>query len=173
MLRCNVRVGGKAGRAAAACIAALALAWTAGCGDSDDNSAKDDAVAHVHSAAVTLGADLQGIPDQFHRIAHIRQTIDPIRFYEDNSGYFYVYDFNCVNVAHATQKNLVGQSLVNFTDSHGKFVIRELAAAARNGGGFVEYYWVKPGVQGEKLKIGYVEQIPGTDYFIGSGVYVE
>jgi signal transduction histidine kinase len=53
-------------------------------------------------------------------------------------------------------------------------VIRLLSDAARNGGGFVEYYWVNPAATagGEQKKIGYVEPIPGTNYFIGTGVYI-
>ncbi|MFA7711690.1 MAG: cache domain-containing protein, partial [Candidatus Neomarinimicrobiota bacterium] len=50
---------------------------------------------------------------------------------------------------------------------------RELSAAAATGGGFVEFYWVKPGATGEKRKLGYVEPIKNTDYFIGTGVYME
>ena len=36
-------------------------------------------------------------------------------------------------------------------------MIRELLAAANAGGGFVEYYWIKPGEQGGRAKLGYVE----------------
>jgi methyl-accepting chemotaxis protein len=48
-----------------------------------------------------------------------------------------------------------------------------LEAAFKNGGGFVEYSWVNPSAttNDEQKKIGYVEPIPGTNYFIGSGVY--
>ena len=102
----------------------------------------------------------------------IRTYIDSIFFYEDKSGYFYVYNFQCTNIAHATQKNLLRQNLFNYQDCRGKFVIRELSAAAAQGGGFVEYYWIKPGETGEKLKIGYVNPIPFTNFFIGTGVYV-
>ena len=103
----------------------------------------------------------------------IRAFIAPIRFYPDKSGYFYVYDFNCINIAHATQKNLPGKNLKNHQDTRKNFVIRELCAAAKKGGGFVEYYWVKPGEKGEHRKLGYVEAIPNTPYFIGTGVYLE
>jgi signal transduction histidine kinase len=40
------------------------------------------------------------------------------------------------------------------------------------GGGYVEFYWVKPGFKTEFKKLGYVEPIPGTNYFIGTGVYL-
>jgi signal transduction histidine kinase len=134
---------------------------------------KKSAILAVHLAAQGLGGQCVLVADQKKRIRLIRAFIDPIRFYRDHSGYFYVYNYNCINIAHATQKNLVGKDLSDYQDEKGKFVIRELAKAAREGRGFVEYYWAKPGAEGEHLKIGYVEPIPGTNYFIGAGVYLD
>ncbi|MEA3279780.1 MAG: cache domain-containing protein [Thermodesulfobacteriota bacterium] len=133
---------------------------------------KDIAQTIVHSTATGLGEVLKNIKNEKDRIHLIRSFVDPIRFYPDKSGYFYVYDYDCVNIAHATQKELVGKNLYDYRDCKGKFVIRELAEAARKGGGFVEYYWAKPGLKGEHKKIGYVEPIPNTEYFIGTGVYL-
>jgi hypothetical protein len=126
----------------------------------------------VHGAALGLGGLLKGVRSEKERIARIRAFIAPIRFFPDASGYFYVYTFDCVNVAHATQQDLPGRDLSNHRDVKGKYVIRELSAAARSGGGFVDFYWLKPGARGEQKKLGYVEPIPGTNYFIGSGVYL-
>ncbi|MCK9212698.1 MAG: cache domain-containing protein [Ignavibacteriaceae bacterium] len=134
---------------------------------------KQIAVAYVHSYATVIGEAAIELPTDSARINFIRKAIDPISFYSDSSGYFYVYDYNCVNIAHARQKNLQGQNLYNYVDTKGKFVIRELASMAQSGGGYVEFYWIKPGETGEKKKLGYVEPIPNTNYFIGSGVYLE
>lgn len=125
----------------------------------------------VHVAAVGLGETLKNISDENQRIQTIRNFIDPIRFYNDKSGYFYVYYYNCVNVAHAIDKTLLGKDLTDYKDMRGTFVIRELSAAAKNGGGFVTFYWPHPQTKEEQRKIGYVEPIPGTDYFIGTGFY--
>ena len=134
---------------------------------------KQIAVAYVHSYATVIGEAALELPSDSARINFIRKSIDPISFYSDSSGYFYVYDYNCVNIAHARQKDLQGQNLYNYLDTKGKFVIRELSATAQSGGGYVEFYWIKPGETGEKKKLGYVEPIPNTNYFIGSGVYLE
>lgn len=134
---------------------------------------KQIAVAYVHSYATVLGEAVTELTNDSAKINFIRKAIDPIRFYPDSSGYFYVYDYNCVNIAHARQKELQGQNLYNYTDTKGKFVIRELSAIAQSGGGYVEFYWIKPGDSGEKKKLGYVEPVPNTNYFIGSGVYLE
>jgi signal transduction histidine kinase len=107
------------------------------------------------------------------RIDKIRAYITPIRFYHDKSGYFYVYDLDCNCIAHAVQKELEGKNLSDYKDGKGDFAIRNLAEAAKKGGGFVEFYWVKPGATEQSKKLGYVEPIPGTNYFIGSGVYMK
>ncbi|MBN1473914.1 MAG: cache domain-containing protein, partial [Syntrophaceae bacterium] len=106
---------------------------------------KEAAVSAVHTAAVGLGEILKDVRRESWRVDIIRSFIAPIRFYKDKSGYFYVYNYKCLNIAHATQKNLEGQNLYNYRDTKGKFVIRELSAMAKKRGGFVEYYWVKPG----------------------------
>lgn len=128
------------------------------------------AVAAVHVAAVGLGEVIKGM-DEDQQIEAIREFIDPIRFFNDKSGYFYVYYFNCTNVAHAVDKTLPGKNLSDYQDMRGLFVIRELSAAAQNGSGFVTYYWPHPTTQQEQKKVGYVEVIPGTNYFIGTGYY--
>ena len=126
----------------------------------------------VHSTAAGLGEVLKGVKTEKERVDKIRSFIKSIRFYSDKSGYFYVYDFSCLNIAHAAQKDLQGKNLYDYKDGKGNFVIRELSAAAKKGGGYVEFYWVKPGSKNEFKKLGYVEPIPGTNYFIGTGVYL-
>lgn len=133
---------------------------------------KEIAKTVVHGTALGLGEILRDVKGEKKRIALVRKFISPVRFYADNTGYFYVYKFNCVNIAHATQKDLQGKNLYKHEDAKGKYVIRELSDAAKAGGGFVDFYWLKPGAKGEQKKVGYVEPIPGTDYFIGTGVYL-
>jgi len=157
------------------CLVALAAVMAlqpAHAADDDAESLKQSAIAAVHTAAVGLGAVVEDVTEVEARLDIIRKFIDPVRFFADQSGYFYVYNFDCVNVAHATQKGLVGKNLFDHKDSRGKFDIQELSATAKKGGGFVEYYWVKPGSEGEFKKLGYVEPISGTDYFIGTGIYL-
>ncbi|MCK5832466.1 cache domain-containing protein [bacterium] len=141
-------------------------------GISELKCSKNVAIAAVKIASSGLGALLTNIEDETEKIEIIRAFIAPVRFYDDKSGYFYVYDTTCVNIAHATQLDLVGKDLKDYKDSKGKYVIRELAAMAQTGGGFVKYYWNNPNTSTEDPKIGYVEMIPGTPYFIGDGVYI-
>jgi signal transduction histidine kinase len=134
---------------------------------------KQIAVTAVHNQASLIGYFCETITDTQARKEFIQKSIDSVFFYSDRSGYFYVYDFDCICIAHATDKEKPGQNLYDYQDTHGKYVIRELSAAAQSGGGFVEFYWHKPTTQEEFKKLGYVEPIPNTNYFIGSGVYLE
>lgn len=157
-------------------ILAVLTTGLVSCGKADttlssEESNKRVAVAAVHVAAVGLGEMLKSVTDENQRVELVRKFIDTIRFFEDKSGYFYVYYYNCVNVAQAVDKTLPGKDLSDYKDMKGKLVIHELSAAAKNGGGFVIYYWPHPQTKEEQRKIGYVEPIPGTDYFIGTGYY--
>ena len=155
-------------------LAAVLLLGGASARAADDGvtSLKREAIGALHTAAVGLGAVLKDVPEKEAQLKLVRQFIDPVRFFADSSGYFFVYKLDCVNVAHATQKDLVGKNLFEHKDSRGTLDIQALSAAAKKGGGFVEHYWVKPGAAGEFKKLGYVEPIPGTDYFIGTGIYL-
>lgn len=152
----------------------FALGYKTGSSTNNLEFDKQIAVAVVHSSAVGLGEVLKNYRSETDRTNCIRAYVDQTRFYPDQSGYFFVYNFDCVNIALPNPKDLEGQNLYNYQDSKGNFPIRELSVAARKSGGFVEYYWVKPGSTstGEQRKISYVEPIPGTDYFIGTGVYL-
>jgi signal transduction histidine kinase len=154
----------------------LILFIMVGCGGSSDTSLetkKQTVVAVVHSVATGLSATLKDYTTEVDRTNYIRAFVDPITFYPDKTGYLFVYNYECLNVALPNPKDLEGQNLYNHADSHGNYPIRQLADTAKNGGGYVEYYWIKPGSDSttEQRKISYVEPIPGTDYFIGAGVY--
>jgi len=125
----------------------------------------------THTAALTVARAIAAASDQDKRVEMIRDMMDPIRFEDDQSGYFFVYQ-GTVNVALPTKKEVQGKDLGENTDKNGVFFVRELAAKAKNGGGFVEYVFPKPG-QGDQPKLGYAEMIPGTDMWIGTGIYID
>jgi methyl-accepting chemotaxis protein len=125
----------------------------------------------THAAALAVAQAISGVAGQDARVEMIRSMVDPIRFEEDQSGYFFVYQ-GTVNVALPAKKEVQGKDLGDSKDKNGVFLVRELAARARSGGGFVEYVFPKPG-QGDQPKLGYAEMIPGTDMWIGTGVYID
>jgi len=129
----------------------------------------------VHSSAIGLGAVLGQFQNEADRVNLIKTYASPIRFYNDESGYFFIFTLDGLNIVHANPKDLEGQNMIDVQDYKGDFFIRKMCAAAKRGGGFVEYYWAKPGSESGNpvRKLGYVEPIPGTNYLIGAGVYTE
>ena len=103
--------------------------------------------------------------------ATITET-DPIRFFDDGSGYFFAYDLSGVRINVPVNKAQNGQNLLDLQDQKGKRFIEEIVKAAKNGRGFVEYHFDKPG-KGIQPKLSYVKVVPGTDILIGTGVYID
>jgi len=124
-----------------------------------------------HSLALTLGHAVAEVQDLEGKIIIIRKLIDDIRFEDDKSGYYFVYN-DTTNVALPPNKKLQGQDLSDLKDKNGVHLVRELRDKSKEGGGFVEYVWPKPGA-GDVPKLSYAEMIPGTDMWIGTGVYLD
>lgn len=124
-----------------------------------------------HSLALAAGHAIEGVENLEEKITIIRKLIDDIRFENDKSGYFFVYN-NTTNVALPSNKSLQGKDLGDLKDKNGVFLVRELRDNANGGGGFVEYIWPKPGA-GDVPKLSYAEMIPGTEMWIGTGVYLD
>jgi len=139
-------------------------------GSNDRFAAK---VKEMSTAVHCVAAGLGGLSSEPDFVGVIRKFIDPIRFFADSTGYFFIYDTKGVVIGHAADKDLIGKNLYDLQDKTGKYFIRDKIAAARAGGGFVDYYWPDPQTKEVKKKRVYVEMIPGTDYLIGSGVYFD
>ncbi|TKB07974.1 methyl-accepting chemotaxis protein [Desulforhopalus sp. IMCC35007] len=132
---------------------------------------KDKIKVASHTAALTVGHAIEGISDKEERIEIIRRLIDDIRFEEDSSGYLFVYE-GTTCVALPSNKSLHGKDLGDLKDKNDFYLVRELRDTAKNGGGFVEYIWPKPGAE-DTPKLGYAEMIPGSEMWLGTGVYLD
>ncbi len=147
------------------------LSFSAG-GKADDSfGTRHSLKLVVDVTASGLGSLLQNETSRQKQIQIVAKYIKPIRFFPDSSGYFFVYDTNGICVAHATQPELVNKDLSGLRDARGVYVIQKFIGIAKNGGGFLEYSWQKPPTGQANEKLGYVSLIPGTELFIGSGIY--
>jgi len=135
----------------------------------EDQKAKIQVASH--SVALALGHAIEGVDDPDQKVEIIRKLIDDIRFEDDKSGYYFVYK-GTVNVALPPKKELQGKDLAEMKDKNNVYLVRDLNNLARGGGGFLEYVWPKPGA-GDVPKLSYAELIPGTDMWIGTGVYID
>ena len=90
-----------------------------------------------------------------------------------DDGYFYVYAQDGLNLVHPRQSDLVGTNLWNMHDADGVFVIRELIARAKEGGGFQRYLWPKPSTGKVERKLGYAVALPRWGWTLGTGIYLD
>ena len=108
------------------------------------------------------------------QITFCQHFIDHIRFFDNGSGYFFINDFDGVNIAHGADISHQGQNDYDLQDTHGAYIIRDMIDIAKNPGeGFYQYFWNNPTTGSEQTKVAFVMRIPNTNYFIGAGFYVK
>jgi methyl-accepting chemotaxis protein len=133
--------------------------------------ASDKIMIATTNMATSIGAAIKDVSSESQRVDVIRNLINDIRFEADSSGYFFVYK-GTVNVILPPNPATEGKDLAEAKDVNGLFFVRELQRVAQSGGGFVEYVFAKPGA-GDQPKVAYSTMIPGTDMWIGTGVYID
>jgi two-component system NarL family sensor kinase len=101
----------------------------------------------------------------------VKRILNRLTYGED--GYFFVYDQNGVNLVHPILGELVGRNLYDLQDTNGDYVIRNLLRKAEEGGGFHRYFWNKPSTGKDEEKLSYVVQVPGWNWMIGTGLYID
>ena len=90
------------------------------------------------------------------------------------SEYFWVNDMGPRMMMHPTKPELDGKDVGTIADPNG---LRLFAAAVdvvrKDGAGFISYMWPKPGQSAPVPKVSYVKGVPGWNWVVGSGVYMD
>jgi len=104
----------------------------------------------------------------------IRTSLKDIRF-NNNRGYFFVYDTQGKNIIHPLMPKLEGKSLINHKDTKGTYVLQEsIRLLEDKEESYQEWYWRKTkGDLTEYKKIGFVKNIHELNWFLGTGEYVD
>ena len=90
------------------------------------------------------------------------------------TGYFWVNDMHPKMVMHPMKPALDGKDISGLKDTKGKNLFVEMVEVCKkNGRGFVEYYWAKPGKDGEFPKMSYVQLFKPWGWVIGMGEYID
>ena len=100
-----------------------------------------------------------------------RDALRGLRF--GNNDYFYAYTYEGENVILGPAQDREGTLMIDVADDNGVQLIRELIAAAGEGGGVVEYDWPRAGSDAPVPKIGYAWPFDEWGWFIGTGVYID
>jgi methyl-accepting chemotaxis protein len=124
----------------------------------------------VETMAGALAQAARATSSNADRLEAVRRVARSVTFGEDKSGYFFIFR-GTVCVAHPNAA-LQDQDWADRRDPNGVAYVPLMAQAAANGGGYVEYAFDKPGT-GVTPKLSYAKAIPGTPYWVGTGVYID
>lgn len=110
-------------------------------------------------------------PDEAQAKGMARSVLDKMTFGPD--GYFFVYDYSGISIVHPKQPWRVGQNYLELRDREGRTVIRNLIDAAKTGGDFTRYSWVRPSTGTVGEKIGYAIPLERWNWMLGTGIYID
>lgn len=138
------------------------------------------ALENVVDTVVSLIKDYERQADQGKMTRKQAETeaknrIQAIRYGEYSQEYLFVFqEKDTTVVLHPMQPELNGQSMSQTKDAKGDFIFKEMAALAReNAGGFLTYYWPKPGSDNPVPKLSHVKAYKPWGWVIGSGMYMD
>jgi len=90
-----------------------------------------------------------------------------------DNGYFFVYDQHGQLLIDPKTLPMQGVEFCDPNDPAGADSAQRILSTARRGGGVVRYSWNKPSSQEVVPKLGYVLTIPGWNWVIGTGIYLD
>ncbi len=92
----------------------------------------------------------------------------------DGKEYFWVNDMQPRMVMHPAKPELDGKDLSGAQDPQGKHLFLDMVEAVKkDGAGFVNYEWPRPGSDQPVPKISYVKGYQPWGWVIGSGAYID
>lgn len=100
-----------------------------------------------------------------------RESLRGLRYGKDD--YYFGFDTGGLYFLHGGNPSMEGKSGFDMRDTNGTYLIRELIAAAKAGGGFVEYWFPRAGQQKAEPKLGYTKLFAPWNWVIGTGIYID
>ncbi|MGE4268058.1 MAG: methyl-accepting chemotaxis protein [Deferribacterales bacterium] len=101
-----------------------------------------------------------------------KAILESIRFAGD--GYIFTYTFDGTALTVGPNKAVVGKNLMAAKDANGVYFVRDMLDKAKlDGGGYVEYIWLKPSAGKDEPKLSYATEIKEWHWMIGTGVYID
>ena len=129
-------------------------------------------ITHDTANSIYKAQKAKGVPDEKIKEA-ILEKFEELRFFNDKSGYIFIYEFNGDVVMVPTNKALTGKNLMDLKDSNGVFFIKELLATAKQGGGIVRYEFPKVKDGKPFPKFAYSVPFAPYNWMLGTGIYVD
>jgi methyl-accepting chemotaxis protein len=122
-------------------------------------------LAHYHK----LATDGKLSPEEARSAA--KETLRTLRY--GSNDYYFIFETNHKYVLYPTKPEFEGVDKSDLKDVNGKYLVKELVAAALAGGGFVEYWFPKGGQQKSEPKLSYAALFAPWGWVLGTGIYID
>lgn len=99
---------------------------------------------------------------------------DPKSQFVWKDSYVFVMEADStILLTHPMKPALIGKNLIGMRDVNGKMFFVELAnyANSKEGQGWVDYMWPKPGEKHSSPKSTFIYRVPGENLAAGAGIY--
>ncbi|WP_332716744.1 cache domain-containing protein [Pelagibacterium mangrovi] len=135
--------------------------------------AKQDELLNLTNLALSAidGIYSNAGPDDEEAKEQVRTILNALDYGED--GYFFVYDYDGINVVHPRQTYRPGQNWLDLRDPNGDRVIYNLVEKAKEGGGLHQYLWEKPSAGTMAEKVSFAVGLDKWEWMLGTGVYLD
>lgn len=98
---------------------------------------------------------------------------DPKGPFVKDDLYIFALTMDNVMVGHPHNKSLRGMNMNTVKDSKGNhFFVKFKEVVEKDGSGWVEYMWQKPGDSDSSPKKSFIKRVPEEDLYIGAGYYL-
>ena len=136
-------------------------------------TAKQAELVNYMSLARTAVGHIYGnaLPDDEGAKLRVTQILTAMTYGSD--GFFFVYDYDGNNLVSPKQTYLIGGNWLDTQSEDGTFVVRELIARARQGGGYYLYQWPRPSTGQTESIYSYVIGFQDWRWALGTGIWVD
>jgi methyl-accepting chemotaxis protein len=94
--------------------------------------------------------------------------------YNNGADYFFIYNFDGVNLMHASKPEREGKNFLDSKDPNGKDYIRQWNdLLKRDGAAYIDYMFPKAGSTNPVPKISYAKVFQPWGWWVGTGVYID
>lgn len=138
--------------------------------DHELNIHKENLKEHINMAMTAIKNTYEK-PDSPETREAIKSILRGLRY--SNDGYFFIYDNQANNILTPVNPSIEGKNMGNMQDSTGKYVIRDIIAAAQNGHGYTSYQWEKPSTNRVSPKLTYSISLDKYNWILGTGFYID
>jgi len=128
-------------------------------------------VVNLAFSSIQAIYDQAGPTDEEKKVQALR-IIKSMRYAGDN--YLWINDMVPNMVMHPMKPSMDGTSLADYKDPNGKKLFVEFVKVCeKDGEGFVDYMWPKPGEDKPVAKLSFVRLFKPWNWVVGTGVYLE